>query len=166
MRIHDLWPSATPEMFSSARLLSLPRSWINRAQQLVKTAAPSRASSQCPVHPDLMKVLVCPLSKEPLRYIHVHIHTMSINWLETIPSCIKHLCGKCNFPLCRRYEPSTNELVCDKLGVAYPILEDGIPNLVPEDGRLLHQGVDASNQKPRTTNESSTITVKPARSEP
>lgn len=64
-----------------------------------------------------------------------------------------------------RYEPSTNELVCDKLGVAYPILEGGIPNLVPEDGRLLHS-VDASDQKPRTTNESNTVTVNPTCSEP
>lgn len=66
---------------------------------------------------------------------------------------------------CCRYEPSTNELVCDKLGVAYPILEGGIPNLVPEDGRLLH-GVDASDQKPRTANESNTVTINPTRSEP
>jgi hypothetical protein len=48
------------------KLLALP--WFYGARQPVRTAVSSRASSQCPIHPDLMKVLVCPLSKEPLRW--------------------------------------------------------------------------------------------------
>ena len=35
-----------------------------------------------------------------------------------------------------RYNPATNELVCDKINVTYPIV-GGIPNLVPEAGRVL-----------------------------
>lgn len=37
-----------------------------------------------------------------------------------------------------RYDSSTNELVCDEIGVAYPILDGGVPNLIPQDGRLLN----------------------------
>ena len=50
--------------------------------------------------------------------------------------------------------------MCDKLGVAYPILENGVPNLMPEDGRLLHSsGVDATDpQKSRTTDTSNAST--------
>ncbi|PVD21450.1 hypothetical protein C0Q70_19623 [Pomacea canaliculata] len=35
-----------------------------------------------------------------------------------------------------RYDKQNNELVCDALGVAYPVI-NGIPNLVPEDARML-----------------------------
>ncbi|KAK7114425.1 UPF0434 protein Sde_1297-like [Littorina saxatilis] len=35
-----------------------------------------------------------------------------------------------------RYDKEKNELVCDELGVAYPIV-NGIPNLVPQDARML-----------------------------
>ena len=42
----------------------------NGPKLLTITAVSSRFTSQCPVHPDLMKVLICPLSKTPLRYKH------------------------------------------------------------------------------------------------
>lgn len=35
-----------------------------------------------------------------------------------------------------RYDRGANELVCDAIGVAYPII-DGVPNLVPQDARML-----------------------------
>ncbi|KAK7493822.1 hypothetical protein BaRGS_00014963 [Batillaria attramentaria] len=35
-----------------------------------------------------------------------------------------------------RYDKQRNELVCDEIGVAYPIV-NGIPNLVPQDARML-----------------------------
>ncbi|KAL8566329.1 hypothetical protein ACOMHN_050447 [Nucella lapillus] len=35
-----------------------------------------------------------------------------------------------------RYDKENNELVCDEVGVAYPIV-NGIPNLVPQDARML-----------------------------
>ena len=38
-----------------------------------------------------------------------------------------------------RYEESKNELVCDKIGVAYPVLSNGVPNLFPQDGRVLNE---------------------------
>ena len=37
-----------------------------------------------------------------------------------------------------RYDATKNELVCDQVGVAYPILSGGIPNLYPQDARLLN----------------------------
>lgn len=76
-------------------------------------------------------------------------------YIQAIKSCL----------ICCRYEPSTNELVCDKLGVAYPILEGGIPNLVPEDGRLLHgeDAIDQSKSESMDLNNSSTGST---RSEP
>lgn len=43
------------------------------------------------------------------------------------------------FDVTGRYDPSTNELISEELGVAYPImLESGVPNLVPQDGRIIH----------------------------
>ncbi|KAF5897964.1 protein preY, mitochondrial [Clarias magur] len=35
-----------------------------------------------------------------------------------------------------RYEETTNELINEELGIAYPIL-DGIPNMIPQDARLI-----------------------------
>lgn len=46
--------------------------------------------------------------------------------------------------LLHRYDEKTNELINDKLGVAYPIT-DGIPQLAPEDGRLLQTGKNQSD---------------------
>ncbi|XP_051008240.1 protein preY, mitochondrial [Acomys russatus] len=93
------------------------------AQVLRKPRAPSRVAWRClPVpgarscagqsekageprtfHPALLRVLVCPLSKKPLRY-----------------------------------EASTNELINDELGIAYPII-DGIPNMIPQAARTTRQ---------------------------
>lgn len=35
-----------------------------------------------------------------------------------------------------RYEPKTNELINEELGIAYPVI-DGIPNMIPQEARLL-----------------------------
>ncbi|XP_028307176.1 protein preY, mitochondrial [Gouania willdenowi] len=43
-----------------------------------------------------------------------------------------------------RYEAKTNELINDDLGIAYPIV-DGIPNMIPQDARLIQKAEDASN---------------------
>uniref|UniRef100_A0A1J3EIJ9 Protein preY, mitochondrial n=1 Tax=Noccaea caerulescens TaxID=107243 RepID=A0A1J3EIJ9_NOCCA len=56
----------------------------------------------------LSEILVCPLSKQPLR-----------------------LCEK------------TKSLVSDTIGVSFPI-KDGIPCLVPKDGKMLEEEGDAS----------------------
>ncbi|XP_007530417.2 protein preY, mitochondrial [Erinaceus europaeus] len=37
-----------------------------------------------------------------------------------------------------RYEASTNELINEELGIAYPII-DGIPNMIPQTARMLKQ---------------------------
>ncbi|CAF95204.1 unnamed protein product, partial [Tetraodon nigroviridis] len=37
-----------------------------------------------------------------------------------------------------RYEPETNELINEELGIAYPII-DGIPNMIPQEARLLQK---------------------------
>ncbi|XP_048365979.1 protein preY, mitochondrial [Sphaerodactylus townsendi] len=54
-----------------------------------------------PLSPALLDILVCPLSKKPLRY-----------------------------------EESTNELINEELGIAYPII-DGIPNMIPQAARMI-----------------------------
>ncbi|XP_058090803.1 uncharacterized protein LOC131237149 [Magnolia sinica] len=65
---------------------------VRGSRALLKEAGVSKALSD---------LLVCPLSKQPLR-------------------------------LC----PESNSLISDALGVSYPIV-DGIPCLVPKDGKLL-----------------------------
>lgn len=37
-----------------------------------------------------------------------------------------------------RYEATTNELINEELGIAYPII-DGIPNMIPQAARMTHQ---------------------------
>jgi uncharacterized protein YbaR (Trm112 family) len=37
-----------------------------------------------------------------------------------------------------RYDQSSNELICDEIGVAYPI-KNGIPCLLPQEGRLINK---------------------------
>ncbi|XP_034082934.1 protein preY, mitochondrial isoform X1 [Gymnodraco acuticeps] len=56
----------------------------------------------------LLELLVCPLSKKPLRYA-----------------------------------AETNELINEELGIAYPII-DGIPNMIPQDARLIRKHTDPS----------------------
>ncbi|XP_029993272.1 protein preY, mitochondrial [Sphaeramia orbicularis] len=65
--------------------------------------------AQPPFDASLLQVLVCPLSKKPLRY-----------------------------------EAETNELINEELGIAYPII-DGIPNMIPQEARLIQKDADASN---------------------
>ncbi|CAM0145770.1 unnamed protein product [Urochloa decumbens] len=58
----------------------------------------------------LADVLVCPLSKKPLRYCE-----------------------------------ASGSLVSDAVGVSFP-LEDGIPSLVPKDGKFLEDDLEKSEQ--------------------
>jgi len=43
------------------------------------------------------------------------------------------------------YNEKTNELVNEELGIAYPIL-DGIPNMIPQDARLIQKEPDAPTE--------------------
>lgn len=70
---------------------------------------PAKDTVQPPFDASLLEVLVCPLSKKPLRY-----------------------------------KSETNELINDELGIAYPII-DGIPNMIPQDARLIQK--DAPKQE-------------------
>lgn len=72
---------------------------------------PAKDTVQPPFDPSLLDVLVCPLSKKPLRY-----------------------------------EAKTNELINDELGIAYPII-DGIPNMIPQDARLIQKPTDTPTQE-------------------
>uniref|UniRef100_A0A8D0PE89 Protein preY, mitochondrial n=1 Tax=Sus scrofa TaxID=9823 RepID=A0A8D0PE89_PIG len=45
-----------------------------------------------------------------------------------------------------RYEPSTNELINEELGIAYPII-DGIPNMIPQAARMTHQNKKQEEMK-------------------
>jgi uncharacterized protein YbaR (Trm112 family) len=55
---------------------------------------------------------------------------------EVLPSLFhpNSFCVLC--PL--RYEASTNELINEELGIAYPII-DGIPNMIPQAARTTHE---------------------------
>ncbi|XP_019408262.1 PREDICTED: protein preY, mitochondrial [Crocodylus porosus] len=64
--------------------------------------------------PALLGLLVCPLSKRPLRY-----------------------------------EESSNELINEELGIAYPVV-DGIPNMIPQAARKIEA------EPPHPTGEEST----------
>ena len=44
-----------------------------------------------------------------------------------------------------RYESATNELISDEIGVAFPIV-NGIPNLIPHDGRLMKKEGSTSSK--------------------
>ncbi|XP_038067426.1 protein preY, mitochondrial-like [Patiria miniata] len=44
-----------------------------------------------------------------------------------------------------RYDVEASELVNDELGVAYKII-DGIPNLIPEDARMIKQDKDSADK--------------------
>ncbi|XP_069759765.1 protein preY, mitochondrial [Narcine bancroftii] len=51
-------------------------------------------------------------------------------------------------PLSRRrlrYEESSNQLINDELGIAYPIV-DGIPNMIPQEARLIQKAEGNSKQ--------------------
>lgn len=56
------------------------------------------------------------------------LSTQTIN-LTYLPTC-----------LCiTRYDESTNELINEELGIAYPII-DGMPNMIPQAARLMGKG--------------------------
>lgn len=63
----------------------------------------------------ILEVLVCPVSRKPLRY-----------------------------------DKEKNELVCKESGIAYPIV-DGIPNLVPQNARIIDKGAVNKNESPSKT---------------
>ncbi|XP_024527222.1 protein preY, mitochondrial-like isoform X1 [Selaginella moellendorffii] len=69
--------------------------------------------------PKLLEFLVCPLSKTALR--------------KSASNPRKKI----------EYSEKRQELISDELGVAYPII-DGIPNLIPLDGRIMEETEDIS----------------------
>ncbi|XP_057773033.1 uncharacterized protein LOC130992427 [Salvia miltiorrhiza] len=82
---------------------------VRRSGVLLKSAAAG-------INSRLAEILVCPLTKQPLR-----------------------MCEK------------TNSLVSDSIGVSYPIV-DGIPRLVPADGKMLHSDQDLNSSDSPQTN--------------
>lgn len=51
-----------------------------------------------------------------------------------------------------RYNSATNELISDEIGVAFPI-QNGVPNLIPHDGRLLKKDNTTSTEPPSSKDE-------------
>ncbi|XP_055505318.1 protein preY, mitochondrial-like [Leucoraja erinacea] len=52
-------------------------------------------------------------------------------------------------PLSRRrlrYEESTNQLINDELGIAYPII-DGIPNMIPQEAQRIQKSEEGSKEE-------------------
>eukprot|EP00057_Strongylocentrotus_purpuratus_P003511 XP_003726807.1 PREDICTED: protein preY, mitochondrial-like [Strongylocentrotus purpuratus] len=69
-----------------------------------------RSEKSNSIDTELLKILVCPISKQPLRY-----------------------------------DADSNELISDAINVAYPV-KNGIPNLVPTDGRILKDKPEKGSQ--------------------
>ncbi|XP_042197424.1 protein preY, mitochondrial-like [Callorhinchus milii] len=71
------------------------------------------------------------------RLVHVtpdpSVRTFDISLL----TCL--VCPLSRRPL--RYAEDTNQLINDELGIAYPIV-DGIPNMIPQDARLIRRTED------------------------
>ncbi|KAM3831599.1 UPF0434 protein isoform 1-T1 [Vipera latastei] len=94
-------------MLALRLLTRLPRQGLVRASRAACAAAENggEISGQGQQGPTfdagLLEILVCPLSKKPLRY-----------------------------------NESTNELINEELGIAYPII-DGIPNMIPQVARMI-----------------------------
>lgn len=81
------------------------------------TVLNDKETKQSTFDESLLEFLVCPLSKNSLRY-----------------------------------DKEKGELICDEINVAYPIV-NGIPNLVPQDARMLKNGNSVStNQHLKTEN--------------
>ncbi|GCB76972.1 hypothetical protein scyTo_0018406 [Scyliorhinus torazame] len=45
-----------------------------------------------------------------------------------------------------RYEESSNQLINDELGIAYPVI-DGIPNMIPQDAKLIRKSEDSPKEE-------------------
>ncbi|XP_061197836.1 UPF0434 protein Mmar10_2939-like [Saccostrea echinata] len=80
-------------------------SFIAKGRSILNHSTLQRFSTSCSVtnsfDESILKILVCPVSRKPLRY-----------------------------------DKEKNELICDDSGIAYPII-NGIPNLVPQDARII-----------------------------
>lgn len=76
---------------------------------------------------------------------------IKFTWTTAATSAAFTVCRKCqHFSAVKdlytlflhRYEPKTNELINEELGIAYPVI-DGIPNMIPQEARLIRK--DASD---------------------
>ncbi|TVU30601.1 hypothetical protein EJB05_22231, partial [Eragrostis curvula] len=92
----------------------------------------------------LSDVLVCPLSKKPLSGVD------SIPSLATAHYCCPrfrpaNLAAPVRVLSRSRYCEASGSLVSDAVGVSFPVV-DGIPSLVPKDGKFLEDDQGKSEQ--------------------
>nr|XP_054773778.1 UPF0434 protein RPC_0266-like [Lytechinus pictus] len=92
------------------RVILFSRFNVKSLRQLSTSAIYHKPKKNGSFDKALLEVLVCPISKQPLRY-----------------------------------DAESNELISDAINVAYPI-RDGIPNLVPTDGRILKDNTAKGSQ--------------------
>ncbi|XP_043561613.1 protein preY, mitochondrial-like [Chiloscyllium plagiosum] len=45
-----------------------------------------------------------------------------------------------------RYDESSNQLINDELGIAYPVV-DGVPNMIPQDAKLIRKNEDRPKEE-------------------
>ncbi|NXY83861.1 PREY protein, partial [Alcedo cyanopectus] len=92
-----------------AAVAGLRRAVSGGGQGPGKRSEPARPQA---LEQSLLRLLVCPLSKRPLRY-----------------------------------EETTNELINEELGIAYPVI-DGIPNMIPEAARTTKKSPPEVSKQP------------------
>ncbi|KAM9237503.1 protein preY, mitochondrial [Dugong dugon] len=91
------------------------------------------------------RLVSAPLSAVARKWLHASVPQLSADRrgkAEESPRALDPVlleflvCPLSKKPL--RYEASTNELINEELGIAYPII-DGIPNMIPQAARMTHQ---------------------------
>nr|XP_003414233.2 protein preY, mitochondrial [Loxodonta africana] len=91
------------------------------------------------------RLVSAPLSAVARRWLHASVPRLSADRSAKAgeqpraldPALLEFLvCPLSKKPL--RYETSTNELINEELGIAYPVI-DGIPNMIPQAARMTHQ---------------------------
>lgn len=141
----------------------------SKTQPIMKNSQPISTNSQATntFNTKALQYLACPLSKKPLRYniqciINLNPFSPSFQpWSSTFPlmrtkfQCDMYFRGIktshfYSHAKIHRYDATTNELICDELGVAYTIV-NGVANLNPSDARLIknHQSMENPDLKPK-----------------
>ncbi|CAL8357275.1 unnamed protein product [Lota lota] len=106
----------------------------NARPTCARTLVNSRARERAQQEGCVGKFPSCPSSSPDVtEYVRKGVCPFDTSVLEFL------VCPLSKKPL--RYEVKTNELINEELGIAFPII-DGIPNMIPQDARLIQKDTD------------------------